>query len=667
MKDRVKSNKRLLAVLVLVILICGVFAGKKAVTACAQEELFSIDAQLHSQNFSTYDIKVAVSNQGENWQGIARVRLENTYYSLSCVYDTILSLPQGSTKQFLVKIPKESFDDMGASVSVSLLDKENKLAASKVFPNIFLSGMDLLSMGILSDSYASLTYLDMEGENLYYNGTELPIKLDKLNQDNLMQSLENGLTFLVIDNYNTSILTDTELERIQCWVEEGGMLIVGTGERAEDVLSGLDFLGIACSKVNAPNEHPYQDHYDKNLVKMYMAELKDVNNQYNTNLDILGLIASQGDGAVELVPYSLSKLVLQDVESYVYELLVPVNSYTKIVYDSKDNYYNNKYVISRIFRTFGNGGNRLNFNMLKVIVILYVVFVGPVLYLILRFLKKRDFYWIAVPITTLVGVLLIYIAGRGFEVVDTRVYSVTIEKLGTPDQDAITYMHSYDAGHKEWMLQLAEGYGYCGPLWSDSYNISNKNDKYHSRIVKEGDRISFGLNPSAGFEDAYFKAGNMENKASGKILLDIQPVNGMEISGTFTDEKDIVVLGMNGTVTNKTNWDFEYFAVIAYDTLFIYDNLPAGETRDLSKAVYLSSKSYDNVVEDYLHGYMNEIYRGKETKDVDFIAALGIGVSVASLQEDSDAKIVIGVTKDWNKAVDDNCSETSYGCLYSVQ
>ena len=52
---------------------------------------------------------------------------------------------------------------------------------------------------------------------------------------------------------------------------------------------------------------------------------------------------------------------------------------------------------------------------------------------------------------------------------------------------------------------------------------------------------------------------------------------------------------------------------------------------------------------------------------MDFIAALGIGVSVASLQEDSDAKIVIGVTKDWNKAVDDNCSETSYGCLYSVQ
>ena len=150
-------------------------------------------------------------------------------------------------------------------------------------------------------------------------------------------------------------------------------------------------------------------------------------------------------------------------------------------------------------------------------------------------------------------------------------------------------------------------------------------------------------------------------------MLDIQPVNGLEISGTFTDEKDIVVLGLNGTVINKTDWDFEYFAVIAYDTLFIYNNLPAGETCDLNKAVYLSSKNYDDVVEDYLHGYMNAAYRGKEQKDADFIAALGIGVAAASLQEDPDAKIVVGVTKDWNKAVDDNCSETSYGCLYSVQ
>ena len=143
------------------------------------------------------------------------------------------------------------------------------------------------------------------------------------------------------------------------------MLIVGTGERAEDVLSGLNFLGVECSKVNAPNEHPYQDNYNQDLTELYMAELKDINDQYDTNTDILGLITSRGDGAVELVPYSLSKLVPQDVESYVYDLLVKVNSYTKISYSTQNKYYDNEYVIRRIFRTFGNGGNHLNLTCSK--------------------------------------------------------------------------------------------------------------------------------------------------------------------------------------------------------------------------------------------------------------------------------------------------------------
>lgn len=664
MKDKIKSTRKLLAILVLGILICGVFIRENPAIICAQEGPFSIDAQLLSQDFSTFNIQIILSNSGENWDGIARVRIENKYYSLNCAYDTKLSLPQGSTKQFLVKIPKESLDDMGASISISLLDKENNLVASKAFANFFLDGADTLSMGILSDSYTSLTYLDMGGKDLYYGGAELPIKLYELSQDNLVSSLESGLVFLVIDDYNTGILTDAQRKSIQDWIEAGGMLIVGTGERAEEVLSGLNFLGITCSKINVPSEHSDQSQYNYEFEKFSMAELEDVNDQYNINGDIVSFITSHEGGAIQVVPYALSKLVLQDVETYVYDLLVRVNSYTKILYDSGDKFLQNEYVIRRIFRTFGNGGNRLNFDVIRVIVVLYVIFVGPILYLILRFLKKRDFYWIAVPITIFVGIFLVYIAGRGFEVVDTRVYSITVEELGTSDQEVVTYMHCYDAGHKEWMLQLAEGYEYCGPLWSEHY-YDKEEDKYHNHIVKEGERISFGLNPDVGFEDAYFKAGNAERKATGTISFDIK-LEGSEKKDVIANE-DFVVSGIKGTVTNETDQDFAYFAVIMYDLLFIYNDLPAGETRELDKAAYISSKNYDDVVEDYLHDYMNEVYRDKKKKDTDLIAALGIGVSVANSRQDSDETVVIGVTQDWNKVVDDSCSETSYGCLYSVQ
>ena len=151
-------------------------------------------------------------------------------------------------------------------------------------------------------------------------------------------------------------------------------------------------------------------------------------------------------------------------------------------------------------------------------------------------------------------------AGHGFEVVDTNVYSVTVENLSDPDADAVTYMHCYDAGHKEWRLRLTEGYEYMGPVFDEYY--SSNGGGYHNRICREGDRIFFGRNPGAGFEDCYFMAGSTRKKAAGSISGDIEPS---------------AQTGIRGTVTNGTDRDFERFAVIVDRVLYIYGRLPAGE------------------------------------------------------------------------------------------
>ena len=102
-----------------------------------------------------------------------------------------------------------------------------------------------------------------------------------------------------------------------------------------------------------------------------------------------------------------------------------------------------------------------------------MIFVGPVLYLILRFAKKRDLYWLAVPAAMLVGVFLVYVAGRGFEVIGTNVFSATIEDLSGGGK-VQTYLRCYDAGHKEWDLRLAEGYEYSGTLEENHYRNSDE-------------------------------------------------------------------------------------------------------------------------------------------------------------------------------------------------
>ena len=663
MRNKGKAGNRFWVVLILGMLFGSMLLGR---TCLAAEEAsrsgnkeFDIDARLLSQD-DIYTIQLTLHNRGEDWEGTVRVSLENNYDSLNCVYDTVISLPQGSTKQFAVSIPVNSVEDRSKTVKVTLLDKKGRVAAEKGFKRFLLDGADSVSLGILSDSYRALTYLDMGGEGVvYYGGVEYPIDLVELDQDNLMGSLDL-LTFLVIDDYNTGFLADAALERIQEWVDRGGMLIVGTGEHAEETLSGLDFLDVECVRINEPAENVSESDGGGSLEQLTLAELKDSAGRYNTDKDSMIMVSSWGDGAVELVPYALSDLgdpdqVINGWDSYVWELLHNANNYVKNL-DYYSSYYDLDYIIRGIFRSFGNCSGSLNFGVLKWIVVLYAVFVGPILYLILRAMKRRDWYWGAVPATVLVGVLLVYFAGRGFEVVNTRVYSVTVEKLSGQNTGKslgnVTYLHCYDADYREWELRLAERYDYAGPVFGNFYYGAVK-DKYHYRICREGDRVFLGMNPDRGFEDGYFVAGTSQNMETGTISSDLTTS---------------ALRGITGTVTNGTSRDFQYFAVINDNVLYIYENLPAGETHTLEQVVYTSGQqSYDTLIEAYRHDYMSDYVFGRRGKDYDEIAALGTGIWEVFSREDLSGTVIIGVTRNWEKAVDDDCGETAYGCLYAVQ
>lgn len=668
MKNKKRTDGRFRAAFIMGMLFCVLVFGRTGFAAeetnQGEEQIFDIEACLLSSDDNTYDIQLTLRNQGADWEGTVRVQTEHNYNNLSCAFDTVIALPQGSTKQFVVRIPVNSIeDDWDETINISLLnhDKSGSVVAEKNFKRLLLDGADALSLGILSDSYRSLTYFDLGGETIYYGGIEYPIRLMQLDPDNLAGSLD-FLTYIVIDDYNTSILTDEVLENILQWVNDGGMLIVGTGERAKDVLGGLDFLEIECSRVYEPGKGLYGG-AGEGLGQLALAELEDTTGRYHTEQESMIMASLWGDGAVELVPYALSDLgktdpVVENWESYVWELLQNANNYVSTLYDYKyGTSYNTDYIIRGIFRSFGNGS--LNFSVLKWLVVLYAVFVGPVLYLILRAAKKRDWYWGAVPVTVLVGILLVYFLGRGAEVVNTRVYSVTVEKLsgqgtGNSSGDAcVTYLHCYDAGYEEWGLQLADRYDYAGPVFG-SYYYDNTSGGYHYRVCREGDRILLGMNPGRGFEDGYFQAGTSQKMETGSISGDL-------VTSAW---------GITGTVTNETGRDFKYFAVINDNVLYIYDDLPAGETRALEETVYTSRQGYyDTVIESYRHEFMSEYDddRNRGRQDYDTIAALGTGIWEVFSREDLGGTVIIGVTEDWEKAVDDDCTETAYGCLYAVQ
>ncbi len=638
------------------------FGGKEMAVRAADSN-FVIEAGILPANEETYDIQLNIENLGADWEGTVRVIVDEEY-RCPAAYDTVISLPQGSEKQFVVKVPVDSIEDTDGTIWVSLWDKKGEKAAGKEFKRFLLGDAEALSMGILSDEYSTLTYLDMGGEELYFYGDEYPFSLQELEQGSIADMLD-ALDFLVIDTYNTSILTDEELQAIELWIHAGGVLIVGTGSHAEDTLAGFrdSYLGIDCGQVYDAGEissHMYSDYVD--LTQIALAELRDLNGQYEMQYCSSAMACSIGDGAIGVLPYSLTDVAdmgddfYQGVkqEYFVMNILEEISNYANVRYSSAYYYGESIDMLRRMLNIIGKSNSPLNFGVLKFIVILYVIFVGPILYLILRFMKKRELYWVTVPVTALLGILLVFLAGRGFEVVDTRVYSVTVEDL-SGKQDGKTYLYCYDAKHDEWDLKLKNGYDYIGALMNDHYYYIEDEDVYYHHMKKEGDTLSFGVRPSSNFEDSYFYAG--KNAADGTV------------SGSIVSN-DVMCdwAGISGTITNDTNYDFPYYAVITNDTLYVYEGLAAGTTCNLAEAmpIYSTSQSY-GIWNNYVYDFLYDVHENEQAEKVSALSALGVGICSAYPQNDVASTVVVGVIADWDKAVDDACSEISYGCLYSVQ
>ncbi|MCM1264423.1 MAG: hypothetical protein NC313_17060, partial [Butyrivibrio sp.] len=637
--------------------------GTVKMTAHADNANFVISAQLMPLNDETFDISVTIENRGDDWEGVARLKVQRNYNVYSnCAYDTAISMPQGSVKQFVVKVPRRSYTSsyIMDSIKISLLDRDLNTVFSREFNRLLLEQIDTLKMGILSDNYSALTFMDMGGDKLDYYDGSYPIKLVEINQDNLSDSLE-ALDFLVIDNYNTGVLTSDETAALEKWNKDGGVLIVGTGERAQDTLAGLGYLDVRYIDMYEEEDVPIQwKSWFNSTGEMEFAVLDynvfSYDYSYYEDSYNAAMMTYNGDGAIGVLPYSLTELGKLDGDDYfmtqndyIYQVLNSISANANRRYDSVTA-SNDKvaYTSDRFLCMLGNGNDSLSFGLLKIIIVIYVILAGPILYLILRSLKKRDLYWLTVPALAFMGVIIVMFAGRGLEVVRTRVYSVTVCNLSEPD-DCITYLHCYDAGHNEWQLRLCEDYEYAAMTLNSAYNGNGDSD-YHYRVLKEGERLFFGVRPDTSFEDVYFYTGKKAGAQSMGSIECNAPLHmyNMEVN----------------RIANNTEYDFEYLAVIAENYLWVYDGLAAGETCNPSKMKEIFQVETDSY---YYYDYMSKAQETLKADNNDIMAALGVGINTAYGSLRTGEIAVVGVTSDFTKAVDDNCKEKAYGCFYIIQ
>lgn len=646
-------------------MVIGLCTTSFAVQAKGDGDAFFVGLEVLGADGDAYEIQVNIENAGEDWEGIVRL-IPNQSYRMSSAFDTVISLPEGSKKQFSVLIPRVALEDENGTVELALLDKKNKVILEEEYVHLLNGGMTALSMGILSDDYSALTYLDMGGNTLRFWSDEYPIRLVEITQMNLIEKLEK-LQYLVIDEYNTEVLTDDEVEAIGTWCEKGGILLIGTGASVDKTLGGLAerLVEVESDGTQQIVQNQYADSLQWQMLDMVELQYTGTYG-YEIMYTTASLNYSYQDGAIGVLPYSLTEFGKIGKEFYddywtkdefVRGILQDL-AYMSISGNNvpfRDEKYNIAGEIQSMLRAIGGVNSELDFDLLKILVIAYVIVVGPLLYVMLKAAKKRELYWVAVPAVVCVGVLLIYLAGRGFEVANTRAFTVTAENLEDASKSK-SYMYAYDASHEEWMIQLEQGYTNGGKLGYHTYRYSNEEGDYDCRVLKEGDRLSVGIVPEENFEDSYFVVGK------GK---DSKQMEGAFHGNNVYEDYD----KLYGTVTNDTAYDFPYYAVIVDNQMFVLEDLKSGETVDLSnESILYHNADRDNYFQRYRHQYIQDkYYNDGKNADVSELAALGVGVFHILPETEGTEVVLIGLLPEADGIIDDDCNELAYKCVYQIQ
>lgn len=649
----------------------GVGRAAAATKADAQVMTLSGTVEMLKQDGENNVIQVTVANSGEDFTGTVRVIFAGNSYD-NCAYITDITLPAQGKKQFTVTVPMQVMEKARGLCSLSFLDRKGRLLRSVELKNVFGDTMTGIKVGILSDDYQSLTYLDAGGEDFTVRGNvNLPLQLVELNQGNLRENLD-GLYFLVIDRFNVSSLSDGDIQAIREWTEKGGWLMIGTGAYAEQTLSGFpeDFLALEVLDISEPGEgntvstqmdmYGYYYYFMESGVdfrEMAIASLAySSQHVYMESRETPSFYSEYGEGAVSVFFFSLGDEALQRLDGYIVQRLFQEVMYSSQSFTSMSQSDDLEYIGQRALAYMDNRETDVDFTWLKILIGVYVILAGPVLYLILRKCKKSEWYWIGVPAAGLLFIAGVFFFGKDARVSEPKVYSVTVQQADGNRKN--TYFLAYQAGVKPWEIRLNESYDVAGPgftghtYWNYSANVKD----YLFRVRNDGERLWIGLKPEENFQNGFLYAGGRT-----------------ESRGQLSGSVDVLQDGsMEGTIRNETSCDLKYMAVMHDNGISVFSDVKAGETVDIKEAM----KSHRYVYENYQISYYGDLYNsmvtGYWTKaelpyDRTDMAALliGLGMSGRSASKAEGKAVVVGLIDGYDQSAAEDCKELSYGCIYS--
>ncbi|MBN2899732.1 MAG: hypothetical protein JXO44_13265 [Clostridia bacterium] len=354
----------------------------------------------------------------EALEGTVRVGYDNDDQETTVGSEVPIRLAAGQTMRYEMPLMVEQ--DVYAYqkevfLHIEVLDTHGRvLMAQSAGVNEIIRTEDVVT-GVLSTRYTGLTYLNlvdvMDAYGDAYDLNTVNLTPERLSEARYLDSME----VLVIDGVESGGLSEDQVSAIGKWVNQGGYLVLSTGEQSGSEKALLNHFGVVTSGLSVTSEGALSG------LKQVVLEAPE----FKKNRDYQGLyMGAYGQGHVAITTYSLSdtNLIKDNEHVQAVELLLQDVLSDDVHVDRN----------SDIYRRLGNTLNRVpkdsmpSVKAIVMIVMIYLLCAGPVGYLFLKQKGIRQYYWRSVLGLSILTTVIVFVVGQGIDFNKTLVNAVTI-------------------------------------------------------------------------------------------------------------------------------------------------------------------------------------------------------------------------------------------------
>lgn len=517
----------------------------------------------------------------ENWTPV-RVRLKNTgsdiegslevivpHYNSSISYSVPVVIPGDTTKEYTVMV---KIHGIIRSLDVMLKNKSGRVLEKQTIRDINSIMNDVSLLGIVTDDGSSLGYFRDKVSGFVFSYFDAVTMYAGTFPDR--KEILDNFGILIINNLESDSLTKDQTAALNAWLKGGGVLIVGTGINGSRTLSGLspsvvpvsagDLLTLDdlssledMSGLDAPGGKLTVMELDKNTGEAVLAQDDHV---------LVKRIAS-GKGYIYVSAFDLGtepylgwegNLRLWDI---LLNLTLPQQKLSEI---TSPNIYKETPVdlLAAI-----PAMDMPPITYILFIFLLYLGMAGPLNYLVLKRIDKREWSWFTIPALSIVFAVLIYAIGfgtKGNELVLSTISVLEMDK--DSDQGNLTrYMGVFMPTRGDYKIDIdTDG------LIS---LVEEKGMSHFPQTAQGGDinsRIIQGRPSQIMFEDV--------NVWMMKTFM----IDGHQVdAGTIDADLKYENGKIKGTVTNNTGFPLEDFIVYTPYSYKKIGNIAAGESKSV--------------------------------------------------------------------------------------